>query len=881
MLYHSGDLSTTKHVHDNLSLHNNSSGSDTHLMLSESAPVTEPVASSELEGAQKLTEFVSDVTSEVVETPSSWDITRADALNPEADLGSFLSRPVQLARINWTNSSYLQTSLNVWSDFLTHPTIVKKLQNYSWLSGSLHVKLQINGGPFYFGKALASYTPYGFSAPTNISNNYVRNNSLARMSQRDHVILDPTECKGGTIVCPFVYPKPYLSLDTADLASLDGVGRVDIMSFEALQNTSADTSTPINISVYAWMEDVRLSGPTYLRSESKMVSGKKDEYGQGVISKPATALAKAAGHFKKIPGIGPYATATQIAASGIADVAKLFGYSRPVSLEPIHKYRVAPMGNMANSSIDEAVDKLTFDPKQELTINSDVIGISRDDELQIKDIAMKESFYNMFSWADYSGAGDKIFSCNVSPIIYSTQVTDDPDFSQVAIQTTPLMHAAVPFKYWRGGITYRFEVMCSAFHRGRLKLQYVPNQETSLTEGDMSAVYTRIMDISESKVFEVTINWNQNISYKEISPITEHNPPQICGPRMRSSPAAVGVTTPYLKNYCNGQFAIYVQNELTSPDASDTKEIWVNCYVKGSDDIEFAEPVEGFGKLSNFPNILISESQMISESGGGNSSWAVQQDSPNGTFACQLEPIGKSARLDELNLVHFGETFCTFRDMLKRYNYNRTYGDITTGKTSGTYQLELTLPNFPVYRGADESGGLDSVTTSAGAKSYTYSRTTLLNWLTPAFVARRGGLRWKYLVAHKDNSKLKELTVERMTSNTFAIIGPIRRNLNSGAVALDYLRASPKASQGMYATHTDVLPTVEVELPYYSNYRFSTTNDISAFSMAEHHILRLNADVSGTEDIATVSAFVATGEDFNLSWYVCSPEVFYQPDAAS
>lgn len=733
------------------------------------------------------------------------------------------------------------------------------------------MKIQVNGGPFYFGKAIASYKPYGTKQAVVIPTAFDRLSGLMKLSQRDHVIIDPTESKGGELIAPFVYPKPYLSLDNSDLAELTDMGELSLASFDSLQNTSADSQKPINITIYAWMEDVKLSGPTYLRSES----GKTDEYGQGVISKPATAVAKAAGYFKKIPGLAPYATATQIAASGIADVAKLFGYSRPVSLEPIHKYRIAPMGNMANTSIDEAVDKLSFDPKQELTVNSDVVGISRNDELHIKEIAQKESLFNMFKWSDYVGSGDAIFTCNVSPIVYSTRETDDPNFSQVAIQTTPLMHAAVPFKYWRGGITYRFEVMCSSFHRGRLKLQYVPNQATSVTEGDMASVYTRIIDIAESKVFEITINWNQNISYKEVSQVTAATPPQICAPRMRASPFIVGTTTPYIPDECNGQFAIYIQNELTSPDASDNKDVIINCYVKGASDIEFAEPVEGFGQLSMFPNVL------ISESGGGGSSWAQQQDAPNGMNACVLDPIGQQARLNELNLVHFGESFTTFRDMLKRYNYNRTYGDIIAGRTAGKFQLALNMVDFPVYRGADMSGGLEVVTTPEGAVAYTYARTTLLNWITPAFVARRGGLRWKYIVAQGDTTKLAEIMVDRKQSNTPTFVSPVRRNLAVSSVSDSYLRASPKASQGMYATHYSSIPTLEVEFPFYTNLRFRDAGTIQSNQWLEGHTVRLNGVVSDTLDMANVSAYVATGEDFNLSWYLNSPEVYYQVDAAS
>lgn len=119
-------------------------------LCSESSAVTEPVASPEREGTQNITQFMSDVKSEIVMTPSAYDLTRSDALNPEADLGDFLSRPIQITRLEWTKGSTFEANVRPWFEYLTHPTIVKKLQNYSWISGKLHIKLQINGSVLFW-----------------------------------------------------------------------------------------------------------------------------------------------------------------------------------------------------------------------------------------------------------------------------------------------------------------------------------------------------------------------------------------------------------------------------------------------------------------------------------------------------------------------------------------------------------------------------------------------------------------------------------------------------------------------------------------------------------------------------------------------------------
>ena len=148
-----------------------------------------------------------------------------------------------------------------------------------------------------------------------------------------------------------------------------------------------------------------------------------DEYGTGPISRPAGIVAKAAGALSKVPGIGMYALATQMAASTVSGIASMFGYSRPITLADIQPYKPTYLGNMANTNVPDTSQKLTLDAKQELTVDPRVMGLGSTDEMTIKSIAQRESFLTQFGWAVSDSAETLLWNSEVSPVLWHEIVT--------------------------------------------------------------------------------------------------------------------------------------------------------------------------------------------------------------------------------------------------------------------------------------------------------------------------------------------------------------------------------------------------------------------------------------------------------------------------
>jgi hypothetical protein len=789
-----------------------------------------------------------DVSQDAMGANTSNNVIDTDILQDAVSISQFMQRPIRIATISWEIGEFLRETIDPWTLYITNPVIKRKLENYAYLRGTLKVKAMLNGNAFYYGIGMMSYNPVGFSYRDPDRGASAPAVDNVRFSQRLHVYLNPTESQGGELSLPFVFPTPFASRIANDDTSVDKLGRITFSSFNPLHHANAATDK-VNITVLAYFgDDLELAGPTNFVSGA----GKGDEYGQGVISKPASAIARMAGMLKTIPYIEPYATATQIGASAIAAIATKFGYSRPVNLEPVRKYRPTFMGNLANSEIEEATDKLTFDPKQELSIDPRLWGCDTgEDEMTIKHIASREAYIGRAIWDTQTPTDTLLYWSRVTPVQFTKSANSSAPGTEMHL--TPLALSSLPFEWWRGSIIYRFQVACSNFHRGRLRLVYDPIGSTGggATPPDFSSVYTRILDISESHEFEVKVGYNQQIAWRTIDPISFPQPPPF-SPVIDVTGSSI-VSPVFRSGGDNGALAIYVLNELTRPNDQDLGSPQINVFVRAGDDFEVAAPYE---------DALTSFSPFVSESG--------QMEVQEGMKKITLDPIGSSVDDNSLSLTYMGETFHSFRTMMKRYNYSRSFANVAV-PTTREYALWRIFPtNFPLYRGADPEGKV-------------YSKNTLMNWLTPCYVCRRGGIRWKYnyIYADGDASPVGRMMVDRRTSRSsaFTVEQLVQDIPRTSTMQSELTVRSLPTWEGAAVTQLATCPTLEVEIPYYSPHKFEVASKVGKSEEMLRHQLELTiSNVAPDIPSHCVDAYCATGEDFTLSWFLNVPILYMQSD---
>jgi hypothetical protein len=817
----------------------------------------------------------------------------------DADLGSFLGRPVKIVEFQWTpEDTKLFEIFNPWSEFFTNLDVLEKLNRYRNLRCNLRMKIVINGNPFYYGRALVSYNPYVADDSVTILRAFFEQD-IVQSSQKPHFLLDPTTSQGGEMHLPFLWPENFLDITSVDWH--ENMGVVTIQDFDILHHANGGTD-PITVNVFVWAENVVLSVPTTARVDGlaqalaqsgtadyaldefgfpkyvEQASGKKkkgptkkvnntqsnDEFTKdGLISKPASAIASAANALSMIPMIAPYAKATSMVAARIGQVAKIFGYSRPQVLDDTKPYVPRYMGNLCNTDAPETLVKLTVDSKNELTIDTRVMGLGGEDELAIAAIAQRPSFWQQFDWEESATPDTLLASMAVTPALVRTLDSG----TSLEIHPTALSFAPQPFEAWQGSIKYRFNVVCSEYHRGRLRLVYNPKTNNSGAV-PYNQVYSTIIDISEDRDFEYEVKWADVRAWNLI--LGADSTPFL--PTFSTSaPVAAG------QSYDNGSLSVYVVNELATPSTTPAA-VKVQVWVSGGEDIAFAVPTTfGLRNLSYFrtqcetaPYVPQSEMALATST----------DDSNAPCCSNEIETFGSSSNMimdDNQYLVYQGERIVSFRDLLKRYNYHTSYwpGDIGTG----TRMVSIDVTDFPFYRGWDPNGD-DIATSSSGTHPYNFCNTTLLNYLTPAFAFRRGGLRHKaMLIDGNTNGRSGSFGVSRhnifgITNNAgfasldSALVGNRRRGM------LSTLRAS---LGGTAVTPAYNNPCLEYETPFYTlGQRFVAARDINYYNgnlQSGHDLTTEVRNIDG-ELRMRIDRYVSTAEDFQLGLFLGAP-VYY------
>jgi hypothetical protein len=804
----------------------------------------------------EITTFADESAGWNTTVPTAPDSTFNLANNSDSDLGNFLCRPINVATYQWDVDSPLFETLNPWTAYLTNPFIRDKIANFELLRMNLHMKVLISGTPFHYGRALVSYNPLSGFDQVTIERGLggALDADLVGASQKPHIFLNPTLNAGGVLEIPYFYKENYIPLTQGGIT--DGLGEVVFRSFGNLRHT--DVGNPVTINVYLWATDVTLTMPTSrdlpaLPSQSGVMNS-GDEYGQGIISKPASAIAKAAGMLKSIPLIRPYARATEIVATGVGDVARLFGYSRPAVITDPNIMKPVPLGNVANVDAADAVYKLTLDSKNEVTVDPRVTGLEGRDEMAVVDYVKRESYLATFNWTSDAGPGDMLWNCRVAPDLFRRVSYTTPTLRE-ELHMIPACHMAQMFKYWQGSIKFRFQIVKSAYHKGRMLVRYDPRSLGATV--DYNTNYSRVIDIADAEDFEITIGWGQHKPWLECEPIDSS---------INFSPGTR--LTELFMRAANGVIELDVINELVSPNAS--SDISVNVYVSMCDDARFAQPDgEKIKNLTYFRHPeegpLTSQSGIVEQTG---------VDEP--LAATQLETIASEAVPEDQTMnVFFGENVTSIRELVKRYVMTRYwYNAFAFG--NGTNVTRLRNKTFPYQRGYDPEG-ID--TEQFGA--YNNSNMNPISYFQACYAGYRGSIRHKYLYHTAGNMLTPVVEREDYSPDTAGIWSTqaiTAANSDSGELTKAFTNTS---WQGAAGTGTTINNGVEVEFPFYNKGRIGYSRliraqDLDCPSTSSWFATGLDyAFRQGTDEKIAFQQWTAAGEDFSLYFFTGVP-IMYQ-----
>ncbi|QBY91921.1 structural polyprotein [Cylindrotheca closterium RNA virus 02] len=804
------------------------------------------------------------------DTESPIDPTRAIQDTNDATLDNFFSRPIKIAEYEWGTGSFLYQQFNPWTLYFENPRVINRIVNYNLLRCKLKVKLVINGSGFHFGRAICSYLPNDVydSLSENLS---AQTFDIIQASQQPHVYLNPTTSQGGEITCPFFQWENWINIPDEQW---DTMGTMTLRSFDTLEHANGATDR-CTVSIFAWAEDVEMAvltsdEPAALTAQS---GTEQDEANaKGVVSGPATAIANFAGGLAPIPRIGPFAKATEIGANAMADMAKLFGLSRPTHSTDPAPYKPSMVSSLASTTLPDGVQKLTIDDKQELSIDPRIAGIGGADPLNIREIAKRESYIGSIDWIEGTAPETHLGAMRVDPCIHRVSLRG----GNTGYHFPACAVAAMPFEYWTGTLRFRFMISCSAFHKGRLKVVYEPN---TLSSNEYNTNYTQIIDLADRTDFTVEVGNGQSRT------LLHHNKPGVTP----TTDLFTTTTTPLTKEtYGNGTLSLYVVNELTSPTTA-VQTVQILCFVSAGDDFEVFVPDDDFQNFVFKPQDGLEPQAGLQDMGEAINSEAMNAQEESAPQHEMADSLGPSIQAhDKLNLVYTGEKITSFRQLLKRYNLhsNLVYNDnaaiarIFAGRRS----------MFPFLRG-NVSGAVHQ---RAGPFPYNFCNTVLLHWVTYAFSGWRGSIRWK-LIPRGDFGEYSPLRMEVQRAHTAeteydattsgALFYGSVNQAAASVVKNDQINGEPDlvrpftGHRGVAITNSMVNPNLEFEMPYYSPARFSPGKEESKTGLAlleepwDYRIFaRANTNFA-------VDAYCAAGEDYQCYFWTGLPVMYYEANS--
>lgn len=797
------------------------------------------------------------------EAPAIIDNSYAISGDGDVTLGSFLARPVRIRTFDWLPSSPLTTNFNPWYDFLTNPLVIEKWKHFAYLRGNLKIKIVINGSPFYYGRAIVGYLPLdGDNVPWNVLSDHAQSGSnysddcrVNYLSQCQSAYLDPSTSSSVELELPFICPRNALRMykttysagadvPVSDITDFTSMGRLHFHQINALRqgNTpEAGVEARVSVTVFAWMDNVELSVPTdqnitplpvTLKYEGKrtkvnMMTGESEQEqavaGTVTVSGVASAFEDSLSRLGMVPIIGPFATAGSIASGAMSRIAKVFGYSRPNQLGDTMYYQPEPLPKLASTSGAFLGAKLSVDPLNEVTIDPRVGNFDPSDQLTIESFAKHESFLTSFAWTQNGNEGglNTLFRCAIVPSLYSIAPLQTPPAGKTGrlMQPTSMAFAANPFKYWRGTLKVRFQVVASQYHRGRLAVAYEPNiaqQATLLTQPppDFNSRKIQIFDLQEFDGVEIEFPWAQSEMFCLVPPI-DYLEDALSG-RFAYTPSYNNLYTPVLgdgdgQGYANGFFEILVVNDLTAA-IPDPPPISINVYVS-MEDMEVACPTNN--TIGDLAYVLPSRRDASDEEEKVDEVAPVSlkfesAEAVTGKFDHEMgmkTEMLSDKTVDQVFQIGFGERIKSFRTLLKR-------------------------PSTQWYLGGELSGKINYFYFNAIPQNYRYYQLTIINnwlfrpdstevdlfaYLRGAFVGMRGGFRYT-AVPYANTTGINALSVNRFQS--------------PDGDPVNYIPAGVTTSAGVSytGTHYAIMssnPTISFECPYYDSSRFLSAQGTS------------------------------------------------------
>lgn len=784
-------------------------------------------------------------------------------------LANYLSRPVRILTQVVIGGYVIYNPLEA---FLTDALVRSKIRGYAYLHGTLHIKTTINAPARSSGALYVALHPWmARDNGLGLLHGYaVARLNPTQISCLPHILVDLSDEAAGEVSMPIV--APVNGLNITNLNQVKDAFSLHVFTLIPPQIDAGDSTAKPTLNIYAWMTDVKLSGPT------DSIELQSDEYSIAPKNQPSTIKMALRNSLEYVLN-GVKGFATDLAISSLYAAV---GLSKPFNLEPVVQHVPRSIGPLANFNGMDSIPRLTGDIKQEVYIHSDHLGYSNGDEMDMMSIMKRPAL-----------TGNFLFSTDENPYTGSVYARISPAMSNldtigvsgdIGFAPSPMAMVSLAFSKWRGSIKVKLRVICSAFGRGKIQITHDPlavnGMSSYVDRSKANRVNTVIWDISENKEIVLTIPWTSNLPFKplpllhtaltgsdaelfnigyngvlQFTPITSLIDPGMNTISILFSPYAgddlvFGDPRPVLANYTfaginrAAPLALLAEEQITD--------------LPLDDDEGFAKPTV-IELQSNIENVKLDGNIMTGD---------VQQ----ATMAVNIAGFEVTpSDSDEMLACCIGEKYTNLRQIIKRYTHTATRRIATT---TGEKYYSIVWPDKPFMKGWQ---GSSSINVDPTGVPCTYARDSYMNFFSTAFLGYRGGFNHKYTLRSSTNPNFAMQATRASPILTDGIVS-LTSGTTPSAFASDIL-SFPDTRSGSVYCNTNENSVLEFNTPYYSTAKFlwsqDRTNYIPKDTLDRGYDAGWHSVViyynSGTAQSLRVDRFTAAADDFTFYMFLYPP----------
>jgi hypothetical protein len=421
----------------------------------------------------------------------------------------------------WTNLDAIGTAVtrfNVPDEIMTADLPFKGLIEYhGMIRCSVEVEVKVNTNPFICGQLLLVAVPRNYE-------NKVGSTALNQsMELYPHSYLNAGYETNAKVLVPYASPHNAIVNANNSAVSTTHYENQDFTLYVWNQLQVA-TGQPISYSVSVWIRFVDI------------------EFG---IKMPTSATTKTvyqsrehAGLLSAIQAVGKYVSGASLPV--ISQVAKVAGgitgmWDSPLVAEESYTNVVC---NVPHKGVDMRV------------IAENMSVTNTYDSLSLKDYMKTNGRTNVIAWTTSLVSGSELLSL-------STTINQASSSGPIAGKyEIPLLEVSRHFRFWRGTLKFKIQVVATRFHQGQLFISWTPFGRCQNADIARSTYYVSI-DIGQQNVFDIEIPFVYPVDYMMCSQQT------------------------------HGFLQVWVQNALVAPQNVSTT-VYVNVYMAAGDDFEFS-----------------------------------------------------------------------------------------------------------------------------------------------------------------------------------------------------------------------------------------------------------------------------------------------------